>query len=203
MITASSQPATDLARLILVTGPTRSGKSDWAETLAQRSQQPVLYIATASTSTDDPEWQARIQAHRDRRPPEWMVWEVPHTLSQAVHDAPSHCCLLIDALGTWVANSLAQPDDEWQAITAELLTTLQRSPNRIILVAEETGWGLVPPYPAGRLFRDRLGTLTRQVGTIANRVYLVVAGYAVDLQQWGEKVATESSVPISVECKHP
>ncbi|HEY9825471.1 MAG TPA: bifunctional adenosylcobinamide kinase/adenosylcobinamide-phosphate guanylyltransferase [Stenomitos sp.] len=192
MITASSQSVADSARLILVTGPTRSGKSDWAETLAQRSQQPVLYIATASNPTDDPEWQARIQAHRDRRPPEWMLWEIPLALSQAVRDAPSHCCILIDALGTWVANSLTQPDDEWQTTTAELLATLQQSPNRIILVAEETGWGLVPPYPAGRLFRDRLGTLTRQVGTLANRVYLVVAGYAVDLQQWGEKLNPES-----------
>ncbi|MGB3135261.1 MAG: hypothetical protein WBB18_00530 [Nodosilinea sp.] len=37
----------------------------------------------------------------------------------------------------------------------------------------------------GRLFRDRLGYLTRQIGTVAGAVYLVVAGYAVDLKVVG------------------
>ena len=55
----------------------------------------------------------------------------------------------------------------------------------VILVGEETGWGVVPAYPAGRLFRDRLGTLVRQIGAIADNVYLVTGGYALELSVLG------------------
>ena len=55
-------------------------------------------------------------------------------------------------------------------------------------MAEETGWGVVPAYPMGRLFRDRLGQISRRVGTMANAVYLVVAGYALDLRQLGVRL---------------
>jgi adenosylcobinamide kinase / adenosylcobinamide-phosphate guanylyltransferase len=177
-----------LGRLILVTGPTRSGKSDWAEALADRSQQSVLYMATSLSDPSDTEWQARIEAHRDRRPQVWTTLEVPHALPKAICEAPSHCCILVDALGTWVANSLEQSTESWCQTEAELLEALHYSPNRIILVAEEVGWGIVPAYPAGRLFRDRLGELVRHVGAISDQVYLVMAGYALDIKQLGQTV---------------
>jgi adenosylcobinamide kinase/adenosylcobinamide-phosphate guanylyltransferase len=56
------------------------------------------------------------------------------------------------------------------------------------MVAEETGWGVVPAYPSGRRFRDRLGDLTRQVGAIADDTYLVVAGFAINLTATGTPV---------------
>jgi adenosylcobinamide kinase / adenosylcobinamide-phosphate guanylyltransferase len=177
-----------LGQLILVTGPTRSGKSDWAEALAARSQQLVLYMATSLSDPNDLEWQSRIEAHRDRRPQVWKTLEVPHALSNAICEAPSQCCLLIDALGTWVANCLEQSAESWYQTEAELLEALHCSPNRIILVAEEVGWGIVPAYPAGRLFRDRLGELVRHVGAMSDQVYLVTAGYALEIKQLGQSV---------------
>jgi adenosylcobinamide kinase/adenosylcobinamide-phosphate guanylyltransferase len=114
---------------------------------------------------------------------------VPLALSAAIATAPAHHCLLVDSLGTWLANLLDQEEATWQRTLEDLLHSLQQSPNPIILVTEETGWGVVPAYPMGRLFRDRLGELTRRVGAIADAVYLVVAGYAVDLQQVGTPLA--------------
>lgn len=175
--------------LSLVTGPARSGKSEWAEQLAINSQQPVIYLATAALYPEDEEWQARLARHRQRRPADWELWEVPLALSAAIATAPAHHCLLVDSLGTWLANLLDQEEATWQRTLEDLLDSLQQSPNPIILVTEETGWGVVPAYPMGRLFRDRLGELTRRVGAIADAVYLVVAGYAVDLQQVGTPLA--------------
>jgi adenosylcobinamide kinase / adenosylcobinamide-phosphate guanylyltransferase len=177
-----------LGQLILVTGPTRSGKSDWAEALAASSQQSVLYLATSLNDPQDAEWQARIEAHRDRRPQVWTTLEVPYALPKAICDAPSQCCLLIDALGTWVANGLEQSAESWRLMEAELLEALRCSPNQIILVAEEVGWGIVPAYPTGRLFRDRLGELVRHIGAMSDQVYLVTAGYALDIKQLGQPV---------------
>lgn len=174
-----------MSELILVTGPARSGKSEWAETLAARSGKPVVYIATAQTDPTDREWQARIDRHQQRRPPEWLTQPVPTQLPAAVQAASGATCLLIDSLGTWVANCLEQDEDVWNRTVNSLANALKHTGATVILVAEETGWGVVPAYPIGRTFRDRLGTLTRQMGTIAQPVYLVTAGHALNLSALG------------------
>lgn len=176
---------------ILVTGPARSGKSEWAEQLALVSGCEVVYVATARLDSQDPEWMERIQRHRQRRPASWRLQEVPTALSEVIAQAPAHHCLLIDSLGTWTANWLAASDDDWQAACRHLLTALSQTQSRVILVAEETGWGVVPAYPAGRQFRDRLGHLTRQVANLAGKAYLVVAGYAIDLQVVGHRLPSQ------------
>lgn len=188
---------------ILVTGPSRSGKSEWAEHLAQGSGQRVIYVATAQRSPDDAEWQARIATHAQRRPPDWITREEPIALAASLASATAQDCWLVDSLGTWVANTLDQPDPQWQHTQAELLHVLQQCPSTVILVAEETGWGVVPAYPLGRAFRDRLGTLTRQVGAWADRAYLVVAGYAIDLKAQGTAVPASPTVAVVAEDRHP
>jgi len=170
---------------ILVTGPARSGKSEWAETLALRSGKAVSYIATAQSDPDDIEWQARIAQHQRRRPATWKTIATPIELAAVIGTATASDCLLIDSLGTWVANLLDQEDEAWQQTVQNLLSSLEKTHSQVILVAEETGWGVVPAYPIGRLFRDRLGNLTRQVGAIANPVYLITGGYVLNLSQLG------------------
>ncbi|MBW4463676.1 MAG: bifunctional adenosylcobinamide kinase/adenosylcobinamide-phosphate guanylyltransferase [Nodosilinea sp. WJT8-NPBG4] len=178
-------------RISLVTGPARSGKSEWAETLAANSGQSVIYIATSNVDPTDLDWQKRVELHRDRRPAHWQLQEVPVALPETILAATAQDCLLIDSLGTWLANLLEQDDDTWQATVDSLVESLRQTPSTVVLVSEETGWGVVPAYPIGRLFRDRLGTLTRRVGTVAGVVYLVVAGYAVDVKALGQEVGRE------------
>ncbi|MGB3516050.1 MAG: bifunctional adenosylcobinamide kinase/adenosylcobinamide-phosphate guanylyltransferase [Elainellaceae cyanobacterium] len=174
--------------LTLITGPSRSGKSEWAEHLAERSPRDVLYIATAQMDPTDAEWQARILKHQQRRPAHWRSRHVPHELAIALQTAAAKDCLLIDSLGTWLANAIDQTDDAWQIQATALLDSLQQTAAEVILVTEEVGWGVVPAYPLGRAFRDRLGRLTRQVGAIADAAYLVTAGYVLDLQHLGQHI---------------
>lgn len=175
----------DLPQLTLVTGPARSGKSEWAEALAQRSGKSVVYVATAQVDATDLEWQTRIEQHRLRRPAHWATQHVPITLAETIQSASASQCLLIDSLGTWLANLLEQDQQQWDEIVQILLNSLQNAECSIILVAEETGWGLVPAYALGRTFRDRLGRLTQQIGAIANPVYLVTGGYVLNLSALG------------------
>ncbi|MEB3289385.1 MAG: bifunctional adenosylcobinamide kinase/adenosylcobinamide-phosphate guanylyltransferase [Leptolyngbya sp.] len=174
--------------VVIVTGPTRSGKSEWAETLAERSGQAVVYVATAAMDPEDQEWQARLALHRQRRPAHWRLWEVPVGLTAAILAGQATDCLLVDSLGTWLANELSQDETQWQETVDGLIASVEQTAATVIFVAEETGWGIVPAYPAGRQFRDRLGHLTRRLGTVADAVYLVAAGYAVDLRQVGTAV---------------
>lgn len=181
MGTDSSRPGT----VILVTGPARSGKSEWAERLAQKTEKAVVYVATAQLDPSDVEWQQRIEQHQQRRPAQWQMKEVPKELSQCLDGGQEGECLLIDSLGTWLANCLEDDREAWELIEQELLLAVERTQADLILVAEETGWGVVPAYPLGRTFRDRLGNLVRHLGAIANQVYLVTGGYILNLTELG------------------
>ena len=179
-------------QLILVTGAARSGKSEWAETLAMQTSKAVTYIATATIDPTDLEWQARIERHQQRRPATWQTSTAVEALASTIDSALASDCLLVDSLGTWVANLLDRSDPQWENMTQELLSVLPSSLATIVLVAEETGWGVIPAYPSGRLFRDRLGMLTRQIGAIANPVYLVTGGHVLNLSQLGHKLIVRS-----------
>jgi adenosylcobinamide kinase / adenosylcobinamide-phosphate guanylyltransferase len=179
-------------QLILVTGAARCGKSEWAETLAIASGKAVTYIATATVDPTDTEWQARIDRHQQRRPATWQTIAAVEDLARQIARAEPTQCLLIDSLGTWVANLLDRSDAEWEMVTQELLGVLPTSLGTIVMVAEETGWGVVPAYPSGRLFRDRLGMLTRQIGSTASTVYLVTGGHVLNLSQLGQKLNVKS-----------
>ena len=173
-------------RVILVTGPARSGKSEWAETLALQSGKPVIYLATAQADPADSEWQQRIEQHRYRRPLDWETLEVPRNLVETIKNTSSSSCLLIDSLGTWVANLLCEDNSSWERIQQNLILNLEHLGSRdVIMVAEETGWGVVPAYSSGRLFRDRLGSLVRRLGGISYPVYLVTGGHVLNLSSLG------------------
>lgn len=182
---AAAEAATG-AGAVLVTGPARSGKSEWAERLAATTGGPVTYIATAREDPADADWTARIAAHRARRPARWTTVAAPVELVAAIadHDRADRC-LLIDSLGTWVANLIDGDDAAWQTHCDALSRVLARPAGRIVLVAEETGWGVIPAYPIGRCFRDRLGGLVRRLGPRCSATWLVVGGHALDLRRLG------------------
>jgi adenosylcobinamide kinase/adenosylcobinamide-phosphate guanylyltransferase len=180
-------------KIILITGPARSGKSEWAEHLATQSGKAVVYIATAQENPEDQEWQLRIQKHQQRRPPDWVTLSVPTELTTTLATSQADNCLLIDSLGTWVANLLEEDDTSWNHTVAQLLATLPSVAADLLFVAEETGWGVVPAYPLGRKFRDRLGALVRQLGTICDSVYLVTGGHALNLSLLGLPVPPPKS----------
>jgi adenosylcobinamide kinase/adenosylcobinamide-phosphate guanylyltransferase len=182
-------------QLILVTGPARSGKSEWAEGLATHSGKSVVYVATAQADPTDLEWQERILKHQCRRPLDWQTLTVPIALSTTILQASATDCLLVDSLGTWLTNLIDQDESQWQQTLHELLKATQQARCDLILVAEETGWGVVPAYPIGRTFRDRLGNLTRQMGAIADTVYLVTGGYALNLSQLGIPLPAQETDP--------
>ena len=185
----SSELNVKYKKITLVTGASRSGKSEFAEMLAAKTNKSVIYLATAKVDATDKEWQTRITQHQRRRPPSWQTLVVSEQLSSAIEQALKSECLLIDSLGTWVTNFLDLEPGEWQKISDRLLASLQATSAEIIFVAEETGWGVVPAYRLGRLFRDRLGDLSRQISNIADTTYLVAGGYVLNLSLLGEPLS--------------
>ena len=175
---------------ILVTGGSSSGKSEFAEALAAKNKS-VIYLATATSNRNDREWQSKILKHQQRRPAEWKTVEtsLEMELASYIERALESECLLIDSLGTWVANFLELDLVEWQQKCDRLLLSLETSSAKIILVGEETGWGIVPAYASGRLFRDRLGYLSRKIANVVDVTYLVAGGHILNLSLLGEPLS--------------
>ena len=174
-----------MGRVVLVTGAARSGKSEWAERLVRESGKAAVYVATAQRYPNDAEWDARIETHIQRRPAEWGSLEVPIELTAAIEAARTGEILLVDSLGTWVGNLLDESEADWQLHYEALVRQVRGCDADIVFVAEETGWGVVPAHAIGRLFRDRLGRLGRVMGQVADQTFLVVAGFAIDVQRIG------------------
>jgi adenosylcobinamide kinase/adenosylcobinamide-phosphate guanylyltransferase len=181
--------------LTLILGGARSGKSTFAESLAQQHSGRVLYIATAQALDD--EMASRIAAHRQKRPPAWQTLELPSGVGQALAAAPLQADLvLLDCLTLLVSNIILQtcpdldhPDEAAagarvaQEIDA-LLASIQANPAKWIIVSNEVGLGLVPPYPMGRLYRDLLGRANQALAARADLVLFMIAGLPVQLRPY-------------------
>ena len=176
-------------RRVLVLGGARSGKSERAE-LRLAGEPDVTYVATAPNSPvspDDPDWAARVAAHRARRPPWWRTAE---TTDLAALLAAASGALLIDGIGTWLAAVLDDcgawdggggARDELAARIAELIGAWRQTSAHVVAVSDETGLGVVPATPAGRLFRDELGRLNQALAAESEEAELVVAGRVLPL----------------------
>lgn len=172
----------------MVSGPAASGKSRWAEHLSQSSGRPVVVLATGPELPDDPSWQARLARHRQRRPPTWRTIEVGGNLAHALHEMREGELALVDSLGTWVAAHLNQSMPQWQHEVMALLQSVRKSTCSLVIVSEETGWGVVPATKGGGRFRDRLGELQQQLTPLCDAAWLVIHGRAIDLEKLGEVV---------------
>lgn len=173
--------------LVLVSGPSRSGKSRWAETLLEH-RAPVTYVATAARREHDASWQERLRLHRERRPSHWSLVEAEANLPDLIAEIDPDQHLLIDALGGYVAWCLELGDDHWQHSCQQLINSLTKRTRATVVVIEETGWGVVPPTAIGGLFRDRLGTIAQALEQHSQRSWLVVQGRALDLHALGVPV---------------
>jgi nicotinate-nucleotide--dimethylbenzimidazole phosphoribosyltransferase len=161
----------------LVLGGTRSGKSAFAERLVSRHDGPVTYVATMMAG-GDPDLEARIEAHRQRRDATWETVEAGDDLPRVL--AARRGTVLVDSLGPWVAAAGLGVDDR------ELCASLLGRTGDTIVVSDEVGLSVHPSTEEGRRFRDALGAVNHAVSAVADRVYLVVAGRALELPPVGD-----------------
>lgn len=164
---------------VLVLGGARSGKSAHAESLVADAGD-VVYLATASPAPEDAEWAQRVAAHRARRPAGWTTVE-----TTAPSDLLRRGTVLVDSVTTWVAALMDQTGtwtgepgaaDRLARRCDALVEAWTMTPAHVVAVSDEVGLGVVPETPAGRLFRDTLGTVNQRLAGTADEVWFVVAG---------------------------
>lgn len=172
--------------LSLILGGARSGKSVHAEKLAAATRLPVTYIATAQVY--DPEFGARVEHHKSRRPNHWQTVETPHQLAETLRreSAPDRC-LIVDCLTLWLAQCIcpecAPPEGvDWASERKLLLEILPKLEGQIIMVSNEVGMGIVPLGEINRQFQDEAGRLNQAVAAISDQVIFIAAGLPLKLK---------------------
>jgi adenosylcobinamide kinase/adenosylcobinamide-phosphate guanylyltransferase len=163
----------------LVVGGARSGKSAFAEQLIVASGRPRRYIATAEAWDD--EMRARIAQHRRDRGGNWVTVEAPLDLPAALASAQADEAVLIDCATLWLTNHLLAEHD-LQAEGERLVLALASCPAPVVIVSNETGWGIVPENALARRFRDAQGRLNQRLAAEAALVVTVIAGLPLALK---------------------
>lgn len=168
-----------LPPLTLVVGAANSGKSAYAERLAEATGRPMTYIATAQAFDD--EMRAKIAAHRARRGDGWTTVEAPLDLASALDDAQSDHVVLVDCMTLWLSNHLLS-ETAIEAEQARVLDSLASCAAPVVVVSNEVGAGVVPENALARRFRAAQGGLNQAVAARADLVVTVIAGLPLALK---------------------
>ena len=189
--------AENRARITLISGGARSGKSSFAQELALKSGQTVLFVATAEAG--DEEMRQRIEEHKRARPESWRTLEtrtqIGSQIAQQIGEAKT---VVIDCITLLVNNVFSKHgghgDREIDAgqvekgVTAEigeLVRCIGKVQAGFIIVTNEVGLGIVPADRMSRLYRDLLGRANQTLALHADEVYLMVSGLPLRLKASG------------------
>ena len=185
-----------MAKIVLITGGARSGKSAFAENLAMNAGTRVAYIATAEIWDD--EMAQRVELHQQRRPTGWRTYEAPQQAEKAIAAAALHTdSILFDCLTVYASNCLlARPDEEAPTVRRDavlsaidrLLDAAGAFPGTLHFVTNEVGDGIVPDNALAREFRDVAGLVNQRVAQAAAEVYWVVCGLPVEIKRQALKI---------------
>lgn len=178
-----------MGRIVLVTGGCRSGKSAYAQQLAESLPPSRLFVATCPV-TDD-EIQRRIERHRQaRRDRGWETIEEQLDLTTVLRANAHHNVILVDCVTLWVNNWMycAQraarriDEDEIAERTDRVLDAAESCGGTTIFVTNEVGLGVVPDNAPARCFRDLVGRANQILAARADGVTLVCCGIPMQLK---------------------
>ena len=188
----------------LVIGGARSGKSSFAQALAEAHPGDVQLIVTAEIL--DEEMRERVAKHRAERPEHWHVTEAPIDLPEAIERLAVGCAprtesnarsvrnahpafVLVDCLTLWLSNILCTQPDALESRIQRLSSAIMAAEVQLVLVSNEVGWSIVPENPLARRFRDEQGRLNQRVAALCDEVTLVAAGLPLKLKSNGAHCA--------------
>ena len=185
-----------MSRIILVTGGSRSGKSVLAEKKAvEYGDGSVLYVATAIPTDDD--MRERIRLHQERRDSRWDTHEGFKDIPEALIQTEKSTALL-DCITVFITNYMFDDEnrdfdtiskEEISALQEQILAELRRivetarkEDKNLIMVTNEVGMCIVPPYRMGRIFSDINGKANEMLASLADEVYISICGIPMQLK---------------------
>ncbi|MCF6265293.1 MAG: bifunctional adenosylcobinamide kinase/adenosylcobinamide-phosphate guanylyltransferase [Desulfuromusa sp.] len=179
-----------MARLTYISGGCRSGKSNYAQKLAESFPGKRAYLATCPRI--DEEMEERIVLHQQQRKnQEWETIEAPFDLIAAIEQASHFDVLLIDCLTLWINNLLYEAEQKGKTLTEqmiskqciELVNSCRKTNQTVIFVTNELGMGLVPADSVSRRYRDCLGRCNQTIAKLSDEAIFMISGIPLTLKQ--------------------
>ncbi|MFI3316856.1 MAG: bifunctional adenosylcobinamide kinase/adenosylcobinamide-phosphate guanylyltransferase [Rikenellaceae bacterium] len=169
-----------MRRIIYISGGQRSGKSDFAQRMAEELSDNPTYLATAKCW--DAEFEKRIERHKALRGEHWCNIEQEHYISRL--DLEERV-VLMDCVTLWLTNifsdcsydleaSLAEAKREWNLFAQKDFT--------VIVVSNEIGMGVIPMERSSRGFVDLQGWMNQYIAASADDVYTMISGIPLKLK---------------------
>lgn len=163
-----------MSEIIFITGGQRSGKSSFAQKLAEKKSKNPIYLATSRIWDED--FKKRIERHKADRGNQWQTIEEDVYLSQ--HQLTGKT-VVIDCITLWLNNiffdnkfnadlSLAIAKKEWD--------TFSKQKAQLIVVSNELGMGIHAENETSRKFADLQGWVNQHIAAKAKQVYLMISG---------------------------
>ncbi len=139
-----------------------------------------MYVATATAGDD--EMAERIALHRASRLQGWRTVEAPLGIAHIGAEPGDAATVLVEDLTLLLSNLMVEDESGAEARAVAEVNALLALEAHVVLVSNEVGMGIVPPYPLGRVFRDALGRLNQAAAAACGEVYLLVAGLPLQLK---------------------
>ncbi len=169
-----------MAKITFITGGQRSGKSSFAQRLAEEKSNVPIYLATAHIWDDD--FNARVERHKSDRGNHWKTIEEEIFLSKFRLAGKT---VLLDCITLWLTNIYYQNkndvDKSLEIAKSEWDKFIEHKFN-LIVVSNELGMGVHPENEMARKFADLQGWMNQYIAKSANKVILMVSGIPVNIK---------------------
>jgi len=176
-------------KIVMVTGGQSCGKSTFAQKTAENISGKRVYVATAQAF--DEEMEIKIQKHIEEREDKFDTIEEPLELDQAILKTKEYDVVLLDCLTMWTSNIILNNENNEEAAVEKYLNNFLKSIEKLknhsniqklIIVTNEVGWGIIPGNKLSRIFARLLGTVNKKIAKISDEVYMMVSGIEVKIK---------------------
>ncbi len=184
-----------MGQLVYITGGARSGKSTFGEEYVKNFNNEKIYIATAKVW--DEEMKDRVEQHKEQRGNNWETIEAYKDFDILLNNINSKSSILLDCITNMISNIIFEEEIDWDNVSKTQVDQIEKKVNieidklitfgknhkgLLVMVSNELGMGLVPPYPLGRHFRDIAGRINQKLAKVSDEAYLIVSGLELRLK---------------------
>ena len=164
-----------------ITGGERSGKSSYAQQLAEKLSSQPYYLATSRIWDDD--FKSRVDRHISDRDERWTTLEEEKHLSTVI---PQKAVVVIDCVTLWLTNFYTDHQYNIDKCLEEVkleLKKIAKIETTIIIISNEIGMGVHAETQIGRKFTELQGWVNQEIAKISDKAIFMVSGLPMILKE--------------------
>jgi len=163
-----------------ITGGERSGKSSYAQKLAEELSPNPYYLATSRIW--DADFKTRVDRHVSDRDERWTTLEEEKHLSTVI---PKNTVVVIDCVTLWLTNFYADNKHDVSLCLQQVKEEIQKLSKlntTLIIISNEIGMGVHAESQIGRKFTELQGWVNQEIAQISNKATFMVSGIPMPLK---------------------